>query len=91
MTKARQEAITRGIELIENTPCLESVLISILDKKPNETNSALCKDEFESKYIDKKKRGEPAEYTKLFPKKLLDTQRLKVSELDKLVSILEGK
>lgn len=91
MTKARQEAKTRSIEMIENTPCLESVLISILDKKPNVINSALCKGKFESKYIDKKKRGEPGEYIKLFPKKLLDAQRLKVSELNRLISTMEGK
>lgn len=91
MTRARQEAKTRGIELIENTPCLESVLISILDKKLNETRSSVCKDTFESKYLDKKKRSELGEYTKLLPKKLLDTKRLKVPELNKLISIMEGK
>lgn len=91
MTKARQEAKNRGIKLIENTPCLESLLISILDKKPASKNSAWCKGEFESKYIEKKKRGELSEYIKLFPKKLLDGQRPKIPELDKLISIMEGK
>lgn len=91
MTKARQEAKNRGIELIENTPCLESLLVSILDKKPNSKNSTWCKGEFESKYIEKKKRGESSEYIKLFPKKLLDGQRSKIPELDKLISIMEGK
>jgi len=91
MTKARQEAKNRGIELIENTPCLESLLVSILDKKPAGKNSAWCKGEFESKYIEKKKRGELSEYIKLFPKKLLDGQRQKIPELDKLISIMEGK
>lgn len=91
MAKARQEAINRSIELIENTPCLEHLLISILDKKPNGKNSNWCKDEFESKYIDKKKRGEPSEYIKLFPKKLLDIQRLKILELNNLILIMEGK
>jgi hypothetical protein len=91
MAKARQEAKNRGIELIENTPCLESLLVSILDKKPASKNSAWCKGEFESKYIEKKKRGESSEYIKLFPKKLLDGQRPKIHELDKLISIMEGK
>lgn len=90
MAKARQEAKNRNIELIENTPCLEHLLISILDKKPNNKNSDWCKKEFESKYIDKKKRGEPNEYIKLFPKKLLDIQRSKISELNKLISVMEG-
>jgi hypothetical protein len=91
MAAARQEAKNRNIELIENTPCLEFLLVSILDKKPNGKKSDWCKGEFESKYLERKKRGEPSEYIKLFPKKLLDTQRLKISELDKLISIMEGK
>jgi hypothetical protein len=91
MTKARQEAKNRGIELVENTPCLESLLITILDKKPSGKNSAGCKGEFESKYIDKKKRGESSEYIKLFPKKLLDAKRSEILELNKLILIMEGK
>jgi len=91
MNKARQEAKNRGIELIENTPCLEFLLITILDKKPGGKTSNWCKGEFESKHLNKKKRGEPSEYTKLFPKKLLDTKRSKISELNKLVLIMEGK
>jgi hypothetical protein len=91
MAKARQEAKDRNIELIENTPCLEFLLVSILDKSPNGKKSDWCKGEFESKYLDRKKRGEPSEYIKLFPKKLLDAQRLKISELDKLILIMEGK
>lgn len=91
MIKARQEAKNRGIELIENTPCLEFLLLSILRKKPSGKNSHWCKREFESKYIDKKKRGESGEYTKLFPKPLLDSQQFNLSELRKLILIMEGK
>lgn len=92
MTKARQEAKRRKIELIENTPCLEFLLISIIiDKKPSGKNSSWCKKEFKSEYLDKRKHGEPSEYDKLFPKRLLDSKRMVVSELDKLISIMEGK
>jgi len=91
MTKARKEAKSRNIELIENTPCLENLLLLILDKKTNGKNSAWCKSEFESKYIDKKKRGELDEYIKLFPKELLEARRLKIVELNKLILIMEGK
>lgn len=91
MVRARQEAKNRGIELIENTPCLEFILLTILedDKKSGGKNSKWCKDQFESKYLDKKKRGEPEEYVKLFPKKILDKRRTKVSELEKLISVVE--
>lgn len=91
MTKARQGASRQNIELIENTPCLEYLLLSILDKKPNGKNSNWCKNRFESEYIKKKKRGEPDEYTKIFTKKLLNSQRLKIPELNELINIMEGK
>jgi hypothetical protein len=91
MIRARLEAKKRNIELIENTPCLEYLLISILSKKPNGKSSTECKREFESKYINRKKRGEPNEYTKLFPKKLLEVQRLKIPELNSLILIMEGR
>ena len=91
MAKGRQEAKTRGIKLIENTPCLESLLIAILDKKPIGKNSNWCKSEFESKYFNKKKRGESSEYIKLFPKELLDIKRSKISELNRLILIIEGE
>ena len=91
MQKARNEAKRRGIELLENTPCLEWLLLSILDEKIEGDNSEWCKGKFESKYIDKKKRSEPAEYVKLFPKNILDNKRTKIKELGDLISIMEGK
>ncbi len=91
MIEARQEAKRRKIELIENTPCLEFLLISIIYKKPNGKNSRWCKNEFELKYLEKKKRGKPSEYDKLFSKKLLDSKRSAIFELNKLISIMEGK
>lgn len=91
MQKARTEAKRRGIELFENTPCLEGLLLIVLDKKIEGHNSEWCKNKFESEYIDKKKRVEPVEYIKLFPKKLLDDKRNKIKELSNLISIMEGK
>ncbi|MDD5731797.1 MAG: hypothetical protein PHU42_02815 [Patescibacteria group bacterium] len=90
MEKARQEAQKRSIELIENTPCLEFMLLTILGKNSNGKNSVWCKSEFESNYINKKNRGELAKYSNIFPKELLDKQRLKVCELNKLISIMEN-
>ena len=87
--KARSIAKEKNIELIENTPCLESLFITILDKKYNQ-NSNWFKHKFESKYLDRKKRDELAEYTKLFPKKLLEKKKADIIELKKLISIMEG-
>jgi len=91
MSKARQKAKEYNIDLIENTPCLEFLLLEILDGKPKEKASEKCKKEFESKYIEKQKRSDPNKYEELFPKKLLDIKRLKIPELEKLISIMEGK
>ena len=88
MVKAREEAKNKRIELLENTPCLEYLFISIIDKKLNNKNSSWYKSEFESKYLDRKKRREPNEYDKLFPKKLLDSKKSIISELNKLISIM---
>jgi len=91
MQQARQEATNRGIELIENTPCLEAVLLSVLTdgKNYSDKQSAWCKDKFQSDYLDKKKRTELSEYGKIFPKILLDKQRSRVQELGKLIFTME--
>ncbi len=92
MQQARKEAKNRGITLIENTPCIEALLLSILEpgKEFSSKASAWCKKEFESKYIDKKKRSDIEEYEKFFPESLLNTQRRNVAELDKLIVLMEG-
>ena len=90
MEKARNLAKEKNIELIENTPCLESLFITILDKKYNQ-NSNWFKHKFESEYLNKKKRDEMDVYSKLFPKKLLDRKQVEIPELKKLISIMEGK
>ncbi len=90
MKKARAEANQKGIELVENNPCLEATLLSILRSGKSFSNqaSAWCKKEFESNYIEKKKRKDPAEYKKIFTKDLLDRQKVNVSELGVLISFM---
>lgn len=93
MQRARQEAINRNIELVENTPCLEAILLTILNNGENYSGrqSSWCKSEFESNYMDEKKRTELNEYRKYFPKSLIDKQKTKIAELQKFISIMEGK
>lgn len=91
MNRARTEAQQRDVELLENSPCLEATLLSIL--KPGQSflgrTSTWCKSEFESNYLDKKKRTEISEYGKFFPKNILDAQRANVPELNTLISLME--
>lgn len=91
MNHARTEAKQRGVELLENSPCLEATLLSILRNGQSFSNktSAWCKSEFESNYLDKKKRTELGEYGKIFSKTILDTQRANVPELNTLISLME--
>lgn len=91
MASARKEAKSKNIELIENTPCLEFLLLSILDAKADKTNSSNCKKQFENNFINKTKRAEPHEYGKLFTKKLLEEKRKSIDALDKILTIMEGK
>ncbi len=89
---ARSEAKDRDINLVEHSPCLEALLLSILHngKSFSNKNSVWCKKEFESKYIEKKKRKEISEYKKVFPLTLLDEMRQKIEELETLVSFMEN-
>ncbi|PIT93073.1 MAG: hypothetical protein COU06_01940 [Candidatus Harrisonbacteria bacterium CG10_big_fil_rev_8_21_14_0_10_38_8] len=93
MKQARTDAKRRGIEILENSPCLEATLLTIL--KPGRSysgrTSAWCKREFESKYLNKKKRTEIDEYKRFFPKKVLEAQRANVSVLNMLISLMQGK
>lgn len=92
MQKARQEAKKRNIKLLENTPCLEAVLLAILNNGGDYSNkqSNWCKSKFESEYLGKKDRTELNKYENIFPKLLLDKQKNKVPELKKFISIMEG-
>lgn len=91
MNQARAEARQRGVELLENTPCLEATLLAILRPGQNflGKTSEWCKSEFESNYLNKKKRTEIGEYGKFFSKSTLDAQRANVSELNAIISLME--
>ncbi|MFZ1019718.1 MAG: hypothetical protein WAN61_01850 [Minisyncoccia bacterium] len=93
MNCARTEALQKGIELFENSPCLEAILLAILRPKQSFSNktSAWCKSEFESNYLDKKKRIELGGYDKIFPQNILDIQRANISELDAIISLMQNK
>jgi len=91
--KARKIAEEKAISLLESNPCLESLLLSILNegKSFSHKTSNWCKKEFVSKHIDGKKRGDLDCHKKLFPKNLLDKMRRKISELETIICIFEGK
>ena len=93
MERGRKVARKKGIILIENTPCLEAVFLSILNDGEGLSgrNSAWCKKKFEEKYIPKNKRSESKKYKGLFTKEILDAQIEENDLLKKVVSVLNGE
>lgn len=90
--QARSEAGDRSIQLFENKPCLETLLLSVLDGGVDyeRRSSGWCKEQFQSQYTSKKKRADIREYQRVFPKDLLDTERTRVKGLDRLIALMEG-
>jgi hypothetical protein len=93
MTSARNLAKEYNVDLIENTPCLEGLLLSILEIKTNykSKTSAWCKREFEKKYVSKKQRADIHHYEQLFSKEKLENKKNTIPELKKLITLMEGK
>lgn len=91
VSQALDEAKKRCLGIIQNSPCLEALLLSIL--RPNQDfsmrGSGWCKNEFETCYIPKKKRTDKSEYEKLFTKQLLDARRRILPQLDALIVLME--
>lgn len=93
MNDARQTAKDHGIILVEHTPCLEALFLSILEPNLSITGkkSAWCKKYFEQKYIGADKRRELRQYTQHFPKNLLNDMRTTIAELNEIISYFENK
>lgn len=83
-----KEAKEKNIELVGSEPCLEGLLLKILNKSVPE-KSKKCKTKLQNIL-----RGKPTEtrsYVPLFKKELLDKARKKVKPLDTLISYISGK
>lgn len=81
---AQQKKIT----LVGSSPCLEGLLLKILDK-PIPANSDECKKVLHP--LLSGKETEKASYEKLFPKILLDARKDLVEELDTLIKLIKGQ
>lgn len=86
VSDAREEAQGKNIELIENSPCLEALLLSILDngKSFSSKTSKWCKKEFQSKYGS-------SNWGNIFTKKLLDERRKNIEKLNKLIGLISNE
>lgn len=77
------------ISVLRSYPCIESLLIKILEPSKNISSmgSDGCKRYFENKYISKSHRSDIKQYKDKFPKKLLDKRRTQMPELDNLIKV----
>ncbi len=97
-TKTEIDAATKkakelSIVLVKNFPCLDSVLLAILDSARDYSNkkSEWCKKEFQDKYIPKGDRDDLRKYKKVFPINLLDKRRKNYAPLDIMINLIESK
>lgn len=92
--KAAQEAADRnGIVVIFHTPCLEWLLLTILEDdtfKPT-YKGGRCKYTFEHKYFAGKSRTDWMDYKSVFPKSLLNRRMKLVPELKRLYYLVRGR
>lgn len=90
MDNARKKAKKNNITIIENTPCLEALLLTILNPgiEYNRKSSSWCKKTFQQDYIDYRSRPDNQTYLKIFPKKLLEDRRVDIIILDKILRLI---
>lgn len=85
--KLKKEARKAKIEMIGSSPCLEGLLLSILGERPA-AQSAECKKSIHQLLgIDLTERQS---YARHFPKTVLDSARVTISELERLLKFIQG-
>jgi hypothetical protein len=93
MKEARVESENRHIELLESVPCLEALLLSILEPTKNRKNysSGDCKKYFQNEYLNGNRTITDIDCKRLFPKLVLNQERSTILQLDRIIANLEGK
>ena len=86
----KNKAIKHSVVCIENTPCLESLFLQILEDKDcsNHPNCKKCKKEFHTKHLDEKKCKDKRNYEKVFPKDMLTCKMETVEVLSQLIKAM---
>lgn len=89
--KAIREAKSRNIIIISSNPCIEAILLAILDGNTYSSKSSQwCKSKFESLPGIKGKRIEIETFSKIMPQNLLERRRKKLPVLNKIIDLLQG-
>lgn len=87
--KAEDASEKLGIVLIWSKPCIEALLLEILENKDfSAYKSKTCKQRFEKHYIPSGKRTDSRAYESLFPLSIIEAARKKLPELEALVQFI---
>ena len=91
-TTAIAIARKNSFELIGNTPCLEGLFLSVLDPHTDHSvkSSKVCKSEFRERHVLHSNPLESKDCSRLFPRTIIDTAMPRITNLDRLVTILRG-
>jgi hypothetical protein len=78
------------IKILYSTPCIEGLFLDILEHRgfsKSGWNSEKCKSWFEKKYIPSDKKTDKRSYGRYFSKKVIEDRKIRIEELNKIVSI----
>jgi len=86
------EARKKSIELIGSSPCLEGLLLSILEPRANYNNrsSSDCKRHFQDIYLNADRAITDVDCAQLFQKNILDQAKVGIQPLRRIIEIMEG-
>jgi hypothetical protein len=90
LQKAELLAARNAIILNFSYPCLDALLLAILDPNRDYTNwrSATCKKKFEKEYIAPERRTSSLSYGGHFTREVLEEARTRIAELDTLIRFI---
>lgn len=88
----RSKAKKKAIELIGSGPCLEGLLLSILEPTINygSWSSSNCKRHFQDTYLRSDRTITDTDCKRLFPKTTLDQAKVSIRALRRIIEIMEG-
>ncbi len=88
--KLEKEVELKSIEIIKSIPCIEGLLLSILESSfyKDSMNSKKCKHIFQKKYLRRKKRLDEEFCKKFLTKEKLEKGRKKSGELNRIIQIM---
>ena len=88
----KNKAANKGMELIGSSPCLEGLLLCILNPENNYSHQSSneCKKQFQDKHLHENKIITDIDCKRLFPKIIIDSARTKIKTINRIMEIMRG-